>query len=249
MTPRTSSPRPWRWLPSLCLGLLLGASPLAAQEAGPAASEGTAASAAPPAAEESCRALDLKALLDRVDDVYRGTRSHARVSMRVVTANWQRELEIEAWSEGTKKSLMRIRAPQKEKGTATLMVDDLFKQSRMAEEFRFERTFLGEREGQAIIEVTCTPNEDAAVVWGKVVVLIDEASCLPVKQLFYDEDKKLARTMTFAEPKTFEGRTLPTVMRVVPADKPDELTEVRYHEIHFDVELPADTFSHRALTR
>jgi hypothetical protein len=263
----------------------------AAVLAGPAVAEEPAKPAAEPAAESeakkatgeiACRDLELKALLDRTDDVYRGTRSHARVTMRVVTEHWERELEIEAWSEGSKKSLMRIRSPKKEKGTATLMVDDnvwnylpkvkrvikvpssmmggswmgshftnddLVKQSRMAEDYSFVKSFEGEREGRKEIEVTCVPKEDAAIVWGKVVVIVDETSCLPVKQLFYDEDMALARTMTFEEPKTFGGRTLPTLMRVTPTDKPKESTEVRYLDISFDVDLPANTFSHRMLKR
>lgn len=229
-----------------------------------------------------CRDLDVNDLLDRVDDTYRGVNSVARVSMRVVTENWERELEIKAWSEGADKSLMRILSPKKEKGTATLMVDenvwnylpkvrrvikvpssmmggawmgshftndDLVKQSRMVKDFTFERTFIGERNGISEIEVTLTPREDAAVVWGKIVVVVDEATCLPIRQVYYDEDLELARSMYFEEPKVFDGLSLPSVMRVVPADKPKELTEVRYHELEFDVKLPKDTFSHRKLKR
>lgn len=61
-----------------------------------------------------------KEILDRVDDLFRGKSSHGRMVMTVTTANWKRSLTIEAWSEGKDKSLLRILAPTKEKGTATL---------------------------------------------------------------------------------------------------------------------------------
>lgn len=72
---------------------------------------GSAKAAAPSSARE---------ILDRVDDLFRGKSSHGRMVMTVTTANWKRSLTIEAWSEGKEKSLLRILAPTKEKGTATL---------------------------------------------------------------------------------------------------------------------------------
>jgi outer membrane lipoprotein-sorting protein len=44
--------------------------------------------------------------------------------MEVVTENWEREMTMELWSLGTDYSLVRLRAPRKEAGTATLMADD-----------------------------------------------------------------------------------------------------------------------------
>jgi len=68
--------------------------------------------------------LTAKDILDRVDDLFRGDSSHGRMVMTVTTVNWKRSLTIEAWSEGKDKSLLRILAPTKEKGTATLRVDN-----------------------------------------------------------------------------------------------------------------------------
>jgi hypothetical protein len=45
------------------------------------------------------------------------------------------------------------------------------------------------------------------------------------------------------------GRLVPATMTVVPADKPDESTVIRYAGLRFDVRLPADTFSLAALRR
>ena len=70
---------------------------------------------------------------------------------------------------------------------------------------------------------------------------------VPVSIKYMDEDGSLARTMTWEEPKTIDGRNLPHVMRLVPADSPDEFTVVRYQDIAFDVSLPESTFTLQAL--
>jgi len=76
-----------------------------------------AVAAVPARAETSARA---KALLDKVDDLYRGKSAHGKMTMKVTTAHWTRELSLEFWDKGKDRSLLRILAPQKEKGTATL---------------------------------------------------------------------------------------------------------------------------------
>jgi hypothetical protein len=69
--------------------------------------------AAPPTAGE---------ILDKVDDLFRETSSHGRATMTIAAAHWTRTLTLEFWSKGTERSLVRILAPEKEKGTATLKV-------------------------------------------------------------------------------------------------------------------------------
>jgi outer membrane lipoprotein-sorting protein len=59
-------------------------------------------------------------ILAEIDDLWRADSSAATVSMRVVTANYSRAVTMESWSLGKDKSLVRIIAPLKEKGTATL---------------------------------------------------------------------------------------------------------------------------------
>jgi hypothetical protein len=70
---------------------------------------------------------------------------------------------------------------------------------------------------------------------------------MPVYARYYDEDGELVRTMTFFDYRELGGRLVPASMRVVPEDKPDEYTEVRYSELEFDVDLERDFFSLRRL--
>jgi len=127
--------------------------------------------------------------------------------------------------------------------------DDLVKESRMAEDYTFAITFEGKRGGAEVIDITCLPRKDAAVVWGKVVVTVRAADTQPLSILFYDEALKLSRTMTFSDVRRLGGRLIPALTRMVPTDKPREATEIRYEDVAFDVAVDDGVFSIRTLTR
>jgi hypothetical protein len=59
-------------------------------------------------------------IVDRVDRLMRGESSHGTVRMEIVTEHWERNLEMRIWSLGRSHALIRITAPSKEEGTATL---------------------------------------------------------------------------------------------------------------------------------
>ena len=100
-----------------------------------------------------------------------------------------------------------------------------------------------------MIEFTLIPKPDAAVVWGKVVMSVLVEGYLPLTQYYYDEDMKVARTMTFSKIEELAGRPRPTVMRVVPADKPNEYTELVYEKLELGITLNDTFFSLASLKR
>jgi hypothetical protein len=66
-------------------------------------------------------------VMNRIDDQYRGRKSHGIFEMEVKTRHWTRRMTMESWSLGTDYSMVRILKPRKEKGTATLKAkNDLF---------------------------------------------------------------------------------------------------------------------------
>ena len=230
-----------------------------------------------PAASDRARRV-----LEEIDDLYRSTSSHGIVDMRVATANYTRSLSMEQWSKGKERSLVRILAPLKEQGTATLKVDntiytylprtdrtirltssmmmgswmgshftndDLVKDSRLADDYEPEIVFEGEREGSAILEFRLTPRPDAPVVWGRIDFVVRGSDYLPLSARYYDEDLVVARTLTFADIKEMGSRLLPAVMRMEPADKPGEYTELLYRSIDFGVEIDDSFFSLLQLRR
>lgn len=127
--------------------------------------------------------------------------------------------------------------------------DDLVAESRRDEDYEVSITFEGQRDGQNIIEFTLIPRPDAAVVWGKLVLIMLNHSYLPVEELFYDEDLKISRRFTFNEVKMLGGEKRPSVMRVIPADKPDEYTQVTYGTLELDIPIKDSFFSITRLKR
>ena len=221
-------------------------------------------------------------ILNRVDDLYRSGSSRAVLSMTVKTEHYERTLEMEAWSKGKDKSLVKILSPRKEKGTATLKSetsvytylpktdrtirltsglmlgswmgshftnDDLVKESRLADDYTAAVTFEGERDSVAVIELTLTPRADAAVTWGKIVTVVRAEDTNPIQTVYYDEDGAPARTMKFTRIASLGGKTLPTVLEMVPADKPGEFTRLTYKELELGIEIPDSRFSLRSLKR
>lgn len=63
-------------------------------------------------------------IVDRVDRLLRGESSRSRVTMDIVTEHWSRTLELRIRSLGTEYALIRILAPRKDAGAATLKAVD-----------------------------------------------------------------------------------------------------------------------------
>ena len=57
-------------------------------------------------------------------DYWRGTSSYAEMTMTIHRPDWERSMSMRAWTQGQKKSLVRVTAPKKDKGNGTLMNDN-----------------------------------------------------------------------------------------------------------------------------
>jgi len=225
---------------------------------------------------------DAKSIMLHIDRLWRSSSSQAQVSMTVKTRRYERTMNMEMWSKGKEKSLIVIRSPKKDRGIATLKVeeniwnylpkinrvskvpasmmsgswmgshftnDDLVKENTYEDDFNSEISFRGSRNGKQIVEVTSLPKPDAAVVWGKIVTEIDQSNYTPVRSIYFDEENQKIRTLFFEDVQQKGERTLPMLMRMVPHDKTNEATIVRYHEILFDVTLDERLFSLKGLQK
>jgi len=125
--------------------------------------------------------------------------------------------------------------------------DDLVKESRIVDDYDFEISFEGEREGVDVWEFQLTPRPEAPVVWGRIDEQVRKADLMPTWVRYYDEDGQLVRTMTFSGYRTMGDRLVPASMLVTPADKPEERTVLTYHELDFGISLDESFFSLRNL--
>ena len=67
---------------------------------------------------------DVREILAKQDDLWRGTSSKGKITMNVKTANWKRSLTMNVYSEGKDYSLVKLLQPLKEQGTATLKIHE-----------------------------------------------------------------------------------------------------------------------------
>ena len=75
-------------------------------------------------AEASAEQAILDSLLKGYDEVNRGDSSLATVTMNIKTARWERSMTLKISSKGTENALIQVMAPAKDKGQATLKVED-----------------------------------------------------------------------------------------------------------------------------
>jgi len=125
--------------------------------------------------------------------------------------------------------------------------DDLVKQSRMVIDYNFSITYEGLRDGVDIVEISCIPKKNAAVVWGKVEVIVYRNDFIPLNIVYYDEDLKLSRTLKFSNIQVLGGKKIPLQMKMVPTDEPEESTAILWEKIDFDLAIKDDFFSLRKL--
>ncbi|MGM0517340.1 MAG: outer membrane lipoprotein-sorting protein [Pseudomonadota bacterium] len=227
-------------------------------------------------------AITVDELVHHIDRLWHGETSQATMTMQVRTQRYQREMQLEAWSLGKDYSLVVIERPIKDRGIATLKVeeniwnylpkidrvtripssmmsgswmgshfthDDLVRESYFEDDYESSITFEGERDGCRVWELTAVPRPEAPVVWGRVVLVIEQETLAPITARYYDEADELVRTMTFDEVERVDERWVPMRLTLQPEDNPDESTVIRYDEITFGVELERSFFSLQNLER
>jgi outer membrane lipoprotein-sorting protein len=121
--------------------------------------------------------------------------------------------------------------------------DDLVKDSTFEDDYDSSISYEGERDGKLIYELTSLPKPDAAVVWGRVVLEVEQKSLAPFRGFYYDEEGVLVRTLIFDQNKKIGERVVPMRMSLQPEDKPNESTVILYNSIEFGVPLEESFFS------
>jgi outer membrane lipoprotein-sorting protein len=124
--------------------------------------------------------------------------------------------------------------------------DDLVRGSSLAQDFtaKVERTV--EHDGRKAWFVTLIPKPEAKVVWGKVELELDRATCIPLEQRFFDEEGALARRMQYSDIKKIGWRNFPMKLTMFPSDK-GRSTTMTYEQVEIDPDVADDTFSLRRL--
>ncbi|MEO1713416.1 MAG: outer membrane lipoprotein-sorting protein [Bacteroidota bacterium] len=127
--------------------------------------------------------------------------------------------------------------------------DDLVKQSSIVVDYNHKLLGKETIEGRECYKLELIPLEEAAVVWGKILIWIDTQEYMQMKTEFYDEDFYLVNTMLGKEVKEMGGKLLPSVLEVIPAEEEGHKTVVEYLSLDFDADIKDSFFSIQNMKR
>ena len=217
-------------------------------------------------------------IMKKVDENMRGKNVYMQMNMSITSQGHKRTMKMQTWSEGTKKSFVKTIYPPKDKGITFLSLDnqmwqyvpkiervikippsmmlqnwmgsditndDMVKQSSVVDDYDAR---ILETKGD-IVKIELIPNEDAAVVWGKIISHIDTKTYTNTKDIFYDEDGEEVRVFTYEKIKKFGKYYTPTYWKIQPLDKKESFTEIIIEDVKYDTEISQQYFKKSALKR
>lgn len=190
-------------------------------------------------------------IIKRSEDLMRGQTAYGEMEMIVKTARWQRTIKMTSWSEGTKRSFIKITAPVRDQGITFLKLDkemwqyvpkvertikippSMMMQSWMGSDFTNDDLV---KESSLVEDYTATivsenaasywlellPRPEAAVTWGKLLYQVDKKSFLPERVEFYDEDGILINILVYSAVRQFNDRLFPTKWEMLPQEEEKE---------------------------
>ncbi len=121
--------------------------------------------------------------------------------------------------------------------------DDLVRESSIVKDYEHRLlgdTTIGEYKAW---KLELIPNEDAPVVWGRILAYIEQDNYFQMLFKYYDEDGFLINTMVLSEIKELGGRMIPTHLEMIPAENPDQKTVLIYEKMEFNLEYNDRFFS------
>ncbi len=225
-------------------------------------------------------AFNANEIIQKVENNLNGNTAIMSITMRVKNKRTERTMKMKSYSEGKEKSFIQILYPGKDKGITFLKLDNtmwqyvpriertikipasMMLQSWMGSDFTNDDLV---KESSISDDYTCTllnesvtgyqlellPREEAAVIWGKIIMEVSKQYYLPTSVNYFDEDNTLIRKLTYSEVKPFGDRYYPTKWLMLPqdADKVGHQTQMEISAATFDNEIDASFFTKRALKR
>lgn len=192
--------------------------------------------------------------------------------MVILSKGKERKIRFDFWSKDRNKTLIKLLEPIKEAGSGNLRVDlnlwrylanvdrvikvpaSMMLQSWMGSDFTYDdmvRTsslfqdykhkVIEEKNG--IVTIECLPNENAPVVWGKVIEKVRLKGFVTVERAFYNEKGEVIRTMTGEDIREVDGHFIPFKLTMVSHKKDNSQTVLKYEKLKFNLPISSDIFT------
>jgi len=162
----------------------------------------------------------------------------------------KREKEIWNWLPSIDKSIKLPPSMMMQNWMGTDFTnDDLVKQSSVVNDYNHKLIGDSTIQKYDCYKIEMLPKEDAAVVWGKIIIFIDKKEYMQMRVEYYDEDGYLINLMNFYDVKEMDGRLIPTRMEMIPAESPDKKTVMIFDSIEFDISIDDNFFTTQNMKR
>jgi outer membrane lipoprotein-sorting protein len=121
--------------------------------------------------------------------------------------------------------------------------DDLVNESSIVDDY--SQMIIGKEniEGSECYKIRLIPNEDAAVVWGKIISWISVNEYYTLKNEYYDEKEELVNIETMSKIRDFGNRRIPGCFEIRPVDKEDHSTVMEIRTMSFNEKIEDSFFS------
>jgi outer membrane lipoprotein-sorting protein len=217
-------------------------------------------------------------IIKKVEHNIQSDSGYSKITMTVTTARGERTMKMESWNRGHEKSFIKVLYPKQDRGITFLKIDttmwqyvpkiektikipssmmmqswmgsdftndDMAKESSIVDDYNAIIT----SEDSKKYTLTLLPKEDAAVVWGKIILEVEKEHYVPLRAVYYDEDGAQQRILYYSDVKVYGDHYLPTVMTLIPQNKKTNKTVVIMDEVNMDIKIDDSRFSKNALVR
>lgn len=151
------------------------------------------------------------------------------------TAFLKRQKEVWNWMPSIERSIKMPPSMMSQSWMGTDMSnDDLVRESSNVTDYSHKII------GETVLEVRkcwiieMTPLPDAPVVWGKVIVYIDQKDYIQLKAEQFDEDGELVNEMLSSDIKMMDNIMMATHIELIPMDKQGNKTIMTIEKIKFN---------------
>lgn len=125
--------------------------------------------------------------------------------------------------------------------------DDILRESSVVDDYTHSLEGDETIDGHSCYKIKLTAKEDADILWGSQNWWVDKKEFIVLKAELYDEDGYLIRSETASDLKVLDGRLLPTLIELVPADTEGQKTILRILEMKFNINIEESFFSQQSM--
>ncbi|MFM1876049.1 MAG: hypothetical protein RL266_1786 [Bacteroidota bacterium] len=121
--------------------------------------------------------------------------------------------------------------------------DDLVRESSTLNDY--DQKIVGDSTilGRKCWKIQLDPKPNAPVVWGKLIVFIDQKDYIQLRSEMYDEDGSLINILNSYDIKEMGGKLVAAKMEMVPVETPGNKTIMEFTSMEFDLPMDDDFFT------